>query len=199
MTISRGVRALATASLVLVAMTSCAGEGDDPAATGSPTPSSPAPATTTPTPPSDSEIASEAAAKVVRQYFATVDRVRQDAERPESDLDAVASSTQLTAQKKLLRSQREAGRHQVGNTEIVELDVESVSLDNPATALIDVCWDVSGVDVLDADGKSVVTAERKDVGLTRFTVTNDEWATAPTDGWRVSGGSDLENEPCAGS
>ena len=64
---------------------------------------------------------------------------------------------------------------------------------------VDVCWDVSDVDIVDGDGKSVVTPERKDVGWTRFTVTNATWDTAPTDGWRVSGGSDLEKEPCVGS
>jgi hypothetical protein len=84
-------------------------------------------------------------------------------------------------------------------TKLMELNVQSVSLDDPATAVIDVCWDVSGVDVIDRSGTSVVTPERKDIGWTRFTVTNDKWKTAPTDGWRVSGGSDLEKEPCAGS
>ena len=86
-----------------------------------------------------------------------------------------------------------------GATKVVELKVESVSLDDPATAYVDVCWDVSGVDIVDADGKSVVTGERKNVGWTRFVVTNPEWQTAPTDGWRVSSGSDLEKEPCAAS
>lgn len=135
----------------------------------------------------------------MRAYFATVDQVRQDTKRPESDLDAVASSTQLTAQKHLLKNQRESGRHQVGDTKVVELNVESVSLDDPATAYVDVCWDVSGVDILDADGKSVVTDGRKNLGWTRFVVTNPEWEKAPTDGWRVSSGSDLEKEPCAAS
>jgi len=136
---------------------------------------------------------------MVRQYFETVGQVRQDPKRPASDLDAVASSTQLLAQKNLLKRQRADGLHQVGITQVVRLKVQSVSLDDPATAVIDVCWDVSGVDVVDRSGKSVVTPERKDVGWTRFTVTNAAWETAPTDGWRVSGGSDLEKEPCVGS
>lgn len=143
--------------------------------------------------------ASSAASSAVRAYFATVDQVRQDAKRPETDLEAVASSTQLTAQKRLLKNQRESGRRQVGDTKVVDVSVESVSLDDPATAYIDVCWDVTGVDILDADGKSVVTDGRKDVGWTRFVVTNPAWETAPTDGWRVSSGSDLEKEPCAAS
>ena len=89
--------------------------------------------------------------------------------------------------------------YQVGDTKIVKLKVQSISLDRSATALVDVCWDVSGVDIVDADGKSAVSPDRKDVGWTRFTVTNDKWDTAPVDGWRVSGGSDLEKAPCIGS
>jgi hypothetical protein len=185
--------------MLLVAVTACTNEGNDPAAPGSTAPSTPAPTTSSSTPPSESEIASEAASAMVRQYFETVGQVRQDPKRPASDLDAVASSTQLLAQKNLLKRQRADGLHQTGMTKVVELNVQSVSLDDPATAVIDVCWDVSGVDVIDRSGTSVVTPERKDIGWTRFTVTNDKWKTAPTDGWRVSGGSDLEKQPCAGS
>lgn len=199
---ARGVTGVATAALVVVALGACSGGDDEPgvnpSATHSTT-SSPDPTASSSTPPSGSEIASEAASDAVRAYFATVDLVRQDAKRPETDLDAVASSTQLTAQKRLLKNQRESGRHQAGDTKVVEVNVESVSLDDPATAYVDVCWDVSGVDILDADGKLVVTDGRKNVGWTRFVVTNPEWKTAPTDGWRVSSGSDLEKEPCAAS
>lgn len=197
---ARGVTSVATAALVVVALGACSNDGNDPEASPSASQStSSSPAPTTPTPPSESEIASEAASDVVRAYFATVDQVRQDAKRPETDLEAVASSTQLTAQKRLLKNQRESGRRQVGDTKVIEISVESVSRDDPATAYVDVCWDVSGVDILDADGKSVVTDGRKDVGWTPFVVTDLAWETAPTDGWRVSSGSDLEKDPCAAS
>ena len=199
MTRVRGVQRVATAALVVAALASCASNGNDPAANPSPSPRSPAPTTSSTSPPSESDIASEGASAILRKYFATVDALRQDPKRPASDLDAVASSTDLLAQRNLLKSQRAGGLHQVGATKIVELSVQSVSLDNPATALIDVCWDVTAVDVLDSDGSSVVTSERKDVGWTRFTVTNAKWETAPADGWRVSGGSDLEKAPCAAS
>lgn len=198
MTRVRGVQSVATAALLVAALTSCASDGDEPGASPSPTSSSPTSTPRSTTPPSESEIASEAASDTLRNYFATVDGVRQDPKRPETDLDAVASSSQLTAQQNLLKSQRNGGIHQLGDTKIVELNVESVSLDKPTTALIDVCWDVTAVDIVDGSGKSVVTPERKDVGWTRFTVTNPTWETTPTDGWRVSGGSDLEKEPCAG-
>lgn len=121
MTRARGVTGVATAALVVVALGACSGgdeHGPNPNATQSTT-SSPAPTASSSTPPSETEIASEAASDVVRAYFATVDLARQDAKRPESDLDAVASSTQLAAQKRLLKNQRESGRRQVGDTKVV--------------------------------------------------------------------------------
>jgi len=183
----------------MLAASACSTNGNDPAASPTPSPTSPAPTTSSPPLPSESEIASEAASAAVRQFFATVDLVRQDPNRPASDLDMVATSTELTAQKNLLQNQRKGKLRQVGETELVSVTVESVSLDNPVTALVDVCWDVSTVDILDEDGKSVVAPERRDVGWTRLTVTNTGWETAPKDGWRVSGGSDLEKAPCVGS
>lgn len=187
------------AATILALLTACRGEQDVPPL--GPSGSSDIERTEeVPRSPASEDPETEAAiAETVRRYFTTVDQVRQDAEKPESDLDAVASSTQLTAQKRLLKNQRGSGRRQVGDTRLVELSIESVFLDKPVTAYVDVCWDVSGVDIIDADGKSVVTDGRKDVGWTRLTVTNPAWETAPTDGWRVSSGSDLEREPCAAS
>lgn len=63
---------------------------------------------------------------------------------------------------------------------------------------IDVCWDVSDVDVLDRTGQSVVTPERADRGWTRLIVANYSWTSDPDSGWRVAGGKDLEKSPCAG-
>jgi hypothetical protein len=194
--------------MLLAAMTACADDdGKDPGASGSPTPSSsPTTASPAPTAPSESEVASEAASAVVRRFFATVDAVRQDSSRPSTDLAAVAASIELAAQKKLLSSQREKGLRQVGNTTVVTLEVQSISLDNsdPATghvptAVVDVCWDVSQVDVLDRAGQSVVSPDRPSVGRTRLTVANFAYATDPAGGWRVSGGKDLKKASCAAS
>lgn len=190
-------RLAAATVLASVALAGCSEDGPSP--TESPTQAAPSPSPTQSSPPTESEAASEAASAVLRTYFATVDLVRQDSSVPPSELDTVASSTQLTAQQNLLKSQRDDGLHQVGDTQIIELKVESVSLDSPATALIDVCWDVSDVDIVDAEGDSAVASERKEVGWTRYTVTNDKWDAAPEDGWRVSGGADLEKEPCVAS
>ena len=191
-------------------MTSCA-DGADPAADPSPSPSSPTSAATSasatsPTPPSDSEAASEAAAALVRKYYETVDRLGQQPSAPLRDLGAVAVGIQLSAQKTLLKSQRKSGDRQTGDTAVVKLDIESVNLDNSdpkagkvPTVTINVCWDVSKVDVVDSKGKSIVVAGRPDVGWTQLTVANYHYAPDPSAGWRVATGQDLNRTPCEAS
>ena len=206
MTNARGTKTLATAVLLLVAATSCSNNGSEPAAGGSTAPSEPATTTAPATSPSETEVASKAASKLLRRYFATVDRLRQQPERPIGQLGAVAVSTQLTAQEKLIREQRSNGLRQTGSTNIARLTVQSVNLDNTdpqagqvPTVQIDVCYDVSGVDVLDKDGKSVVTPDRPETGWVRYSVANYQWKANPRDGWRVASGTDLERAPCAAS
>ncbi len=67
------------------------------------------------------------------------------------------------------------------------------------TVVIDVCWDVSKVDVLDKSGKSIVSPTRPNTGWTRYTVANYVYAADPTSGWRVATGQDLKKTPCAAS
>lgn len=210
MTRARRATGVATAALLLVVVTSCANDGGDPAASGSSTASSlvPTSATTTPSPETKtaSETASEAASALLRQYFTTVDQLRQKPTRPIRELDAVAISTQLAAQRNLIESQRSNGLRQTGSTTIAELTVQSVNLDNTdpkvgkvPTVHIDVCYDVSGVDILDKDGKSVVGPDRPETGWVRYSVSNYKWKADPRGGWRVASGTDLKRAPCAAS
>src|SRR3954447_19609628 len=86
MTRARGVTGVATAALVVVALGACSG-GHEPGANPSVSPSStssPAPTASSSTPLSESELASEAAADLVRAHFTTVDLLRQDSTRPDS-------------------------------------------------------------------------------------------------------------------
>ena len=113
---------------------------------------------------------------------------------------------ELSAQQRLLESQRRRGLRQVGDTNLVEVTVQSVNLDNSdpdagkvPTVVIDVCWDVSKVDVLDKSGKSIVSPTRPNTGWTRYTVANYDYAADPTSGWRVATGQDLKKTPCAAS
>jgi hypothetical protein len=201
----RRLSALATAAMLLVAGAACA-RGNDPSATQSPIPSSPAPTTATSTPPSESEVASGAASALVRKYVAVVDRLRQDRRAPLSDLTSVATSAQLSAMRRLIGGERDKNLHQTGDTKVAELTVQSVNLDNSdpkagkvPTVQIDVCVDVSRVDVLDNSGKSIVSPSRPDTGWTRYTVSNYDYANSPKGGWRVSTGQDLEKTPCKAS
>jgi hypothetical protein len=202
MTHVRGATRVATAVLLLVAVTACADEGNDPTTNPSSSPSSSAPTTTTSTP-SDSEVASEAASAVLRKFYDVRNQLRQDPSQPLTLLDDVAISTELAAQKQLFKKEREQGLHQTGETKIVELEVQSVNLDNSGpkvgkvpTVQIDLCFDVSDVDVVDEDGKSVISPDRPDTGWIQFLVSNYQWDTHPDGAWRVASSQDIERTPC---
>jgi len=142
----------------------------------------------------------------MESYFRVLDELRTNSSTDLKKLGTVATSTQLNAAQTLVRTQRERGQRQVGDTRIAELKVQSVNLDNSdpssgkvPTVVIDVCWDVAGVDVLDKDGKSIVSPDRPDTGWTRYTVANYDYAADPAGGWRVANGEDLKETPCAAS
>jgi hypothetical protein len=206
MTNTRRVSALAAATLAVSVLAGCSDDSTVTATTSeSPTATSPAPTSTTSKPPTESEVAQQAATEVVHDYFATIDRLRQDPRLPLAELKKVAISGQLAAQEIFTRNQRKVGNQQTGHSKVVDMVVQSVNLDNSApeagkipTVQVDVCWDVSQVDILDRQGRSMITAERPDRGWTRYTVANYSWkATHPAIGWRVSNGRDLEKAPCS--
>ncbi|EGD43984.1 mucin-5AC [Nocardioidaceae bacterium Broad-1] len=154
----------------------------------------------------DSEVASASAKQTIHDYFATVDKLGQDDDQPVGDLGDVATSRQLSVLRTTITQQRKAGQRQTGSTKVAELKVQSVNMDNsdPAagkvpTVIVDVCWDVSDVDVVDKSGKSIVSPNRPDAAWTRYTVANYHWSDHPTDGWRVASGQDLKQSPCKAS
>ena len=202
MTTLRGASALATAALLLAAVTACADDGQDPSSNPPPTSTSPTPSASTP--PSDAEVASEAASELVRRYYVVRDELRQDPGLPLSRLRTVAISTELAAQENLFKRERRQGWHQTGTTRIANLTVQAVALDNSdpgagrvPTVQIDVCYDVSDVDILDRNGQSVVAENRPDTGWIRYSVSNYEWAKDPTGAWRIASSQDLERTQCA--
>lgn len=204
-----GLKSWATGAVVLAAVTACsngsAEPGADPSSTTSvsSSPSEPSPSATTT---SLSDEATTAASTTMREYFAVVDSLAQDPKVALKHLDSVATSTQLRAAQTLLRSQRDQDRRQTGDTRVAQLTVQTVNLDNSdpkagkvPTVVIDVCWDVSKVDVLDKSGASIVSPDRPDTGWNRYTVANYEYADNPTKGWRVATGQDLKQTPCSAS
>ncbi|WP_448071097.1 hypothetical protein [Georgenia yuyongxinii] len=132
-----------------------------------------------------------------------IDQLGLDPSVPLTALDDVAISKDLSVRQRQFERERRDGWIQTGETEIVELKVQSVNLDNsdPAAGLVpavqvDVCVDVTEVDVRDASGISVVRADRPDTNWTRHTVSNYSWDTDPEGAWRVSTSVDLEQAPC---
>lgn len=204
-------KALATLAILLVAATACDASGNDPLAGGSIAPSPrtmPAapstPGSTTTTPASDSQVASESASGLVRRYYAVRDQLRQHPAQPLSMLKTISTSVELRAQTALFKRERDLGLHQTGQTKISRLKVQSVNLDNsdPAagevpTVQVDVCWDVSDVDIVDRHGESVVSPTRPNIGWIRYTVANYHWAADPISGWRVATSQDLKQKPCS--
>lgn len=206
MKIRLGLISWATGTLMLAAVSACGASDTDPPPSSESSSSSPTAPTTSATPTSPSDTATADATSAVQNYFSVVDDLRSGPATGLKKLKAVATSAQLNALETLIRRQRGEGQRQTGTTAISELKVQSVNLDNSdpdagkvPTVVIDVCWNVSKVDVLDKGGKSIVSPNRPDSGWTRYTVANYEYAADPTGGWRVATGQDLEKTPCAAS
>jgi hypothetical protein len=204
MTHQLGWKSWATGALVLAAVSACGGTAADPP-TAPPTTSSPPAVATSSSAPTDAtaQAGSEAEA-TVRRYYAVLDQLGANPKSSLTRLGNVATSTQLSAMRTVLRQQHQRQERQTGSLVISDMTVQSVDLDNsdpsagkvPAV-VVDVCWDVSKVGVLDAHGTSVISPSRPDSGWTRLTVANYKYASDPHDGWRVATGQDLKRAPCA--
>ena len=197
---------LAAASTLLLILGACSDGSDEPGnePTATSTTTSPTPTATETPPPSQSEVASQAAETKVRKYYEVRDQLRTDLTVPLRLLRSVAISVELDAQQRLLKRERSQGLVQTGRTRIAELVVQSVDLDNSdpkggrvPTVQVDVCYDVSDVDLVDADGHSVVPTDRPDRGWVRHFVTNYQWHTDRAGSWRVASSQTLEQPPCA--
>ncbi|MDP3893636.1 hypothetical protein [Nocardioides sp.] len=83
-------------------------------------------------------------------------------------------------------SQTGAAEYEIEQTVDVSLDYEADSHPPVVPVVeVDVCADVSDVDVLDAEGNSVIAAERLDQVVLRIRAANYEWPEDPNNGWRV--------------
>ena len=205
MTILRGAHALATAALLLAAVTGCA--DDEPGLPASDPPrtadsvSPPATSATSPTTPN--EAAAADASTLVRTFYEVRDELRTDPTVKLTKLRSVAIGGELAAQRTLFAREREQGQHQTGRTKIAELTVEGVVLDNSdpdggrvPTVQVDVCYDVGGVDILDRNGTSVVSDDRLDTGWIRYLVCNYNFEADTSGSWRVASSQNLERPPC---
>lgn len=190
-------RLVALAAVVLLAAAGCTSSAEPAPNT---TPDTPSP-TTSPSPASASEQAAAEVETLVREYYRVSDVVAK-APADVTPLDAVAADPELSRSKTQFEQWAADGWYQTGDLTVAELVVQSVSLgsdDDESTAQVDVCYDVTGLDILDADGTSHVIADRPDSRWERLTVISAGDAVDPGHAWRVSDWKTLEQEPCTAS
>ena len=157
---------------------------------------SPSTAATAPTP---EDLALVAAEGRYRQFVQVVDTIGLAGFRDTAALRTVAVPPERTVQQLAVRQSN--GLRQQGRTRLSSLEVSSVVL-NPAagdypSVVLQACLDVSGVDVVDQSGRSVVTRDRAE--RSRSTVTMYKYAKGTTGaeagGWFVYQAT-ARNEPC---
>ncbi len=182
--------------LAAVALTSAcnSAEGGPPgtttSATATPTTTSPSP---TPTPTktlSQAEKDIEAAEEAVEQFWAVRSRLAQTPEEPISELLKVTRGKTYETWARQMQVQRTKRLKQVGDPELVSVEGRATKkVDGRQTIRVDVCYDVSKVNVVDAEGKSVVSPDR--VARARASYLVSEYR----DGWFVID-DETKAKPC---
>lgn len=193
---------VASAAFVLLSATACSGTAT-PAS--SPEPASPEGGSSASSPSaSPTSLSDRAKADVqdlVLEYYEVADLVSQDPSDTGA-LKAVASGTELASFRAELKDWASNNWHQTGETTVVKTIVQTLNVEaggaTASTAEVDVCYDVSGTDLVDADGESQVAAGRADRGWERLRITNARYEDEPSEGWRVDDRETLEQEPCTG-
>lgn len=150
------------------------------------------PTTTTPTPSPEDE-AIKAAEEKIPEYFSVADRSLQDPENFKlADFKKVAISSGLVELENRYNVISGQKFKQTGSTVVesmtkprvdLKLDLKKSPPEVP-TVQLDVCIDVSKVNLVDKDGKSQIPATRKPRQLWRVGVSNYEYPKA--DAWRVA-------------
>lgn len=121
-----------------------------------------------------------AATEAYAKYVKVADEVFHDGGRDTQPLQSVMTGAFLESTLQGFRVAADKGLHSVGQTTFdqVQLQQFDQSSFGPAAVIAYVCEDISGIDVLDASGKSVVSKDRLD--RVRFEVTFDYVTTAQT-------------------
>ena len=201
-------RTIPTALAVLgigAALVGCQ-QGADPGAEATPSPSVTEAETSSPSPtPSETETPEEEAIRLaeaaVHDYYEMSGEAAQDPEgfRVENFKD-VAITTALTELRNRQSGLVALEQHAIGEQTVEEIKDPKVDLtDNPDDNEIPnveflVCYDVSELNIVDADGKSVVPPDREPRGVARVGVVNYEYPDA--DHWKVGFTEWQEGETC---
>ena len=194
---SRAYAAAALTAALTLGLTACGGSDNTADPTPTP-PQSPSPTKSL----SPTEQATNDAQAELKRYYEVVDQVGQR-KAPIMKLKTVAISTALTYQTQISKSTLKNGQKQVGDVAFTVNKVMQVSLDNSAPkkgkvpyVQMQVCADVTNVDVVDKNGKSVVLPTRRNRSLVVLTVANYNYAKNPHNDWKVASQDTSENTSC---
>lgn len=145
--------------LVLMAaltMAACSDPSPTPATTTSPTTgatsSTPSPSSTTQT---DPQLAG--AETAVARFSDVMDSLAADPQKSLDGLATVSRGASLKTARELLTSQRRQGYKQTGTVSIVSSEAKRATA---GKVTVNACLDVSKTDLVDKDGKSVVSKDR---------------------------------------
>ena len=148
------------------------------------------------------EIAAAAAKERYREFLRVSDTIGEGGYQSATPFDAVSVVPERAFQESSFRQSREVpGARQIGASKIAALAVTSVDLtpgaDGYPKVVLQACVDVSGVDIVDANGTSQVSADRIDRSKSTVTMFRYEPGTkgAETGGWYVYDATS-KAEPC---
>ena len=177
--------------------------GDEPKATPPPVavdePAEPdpfePPVTQTP-----ADLAAAEAQERYREFLRIDDQIGREGYESSALYDTVLVSPQRALEEVEFRqSQQLPDARVIGDTELASLSVASVNLEpEPGgypTVVLQACIDVSGVDVVDGSGNSLVSPERVDRTRSTVTLYRLEATAERPEGWYITEATSL-GEPC---
>ncbi len=201
----RGTRtaALAAISAALIAV-GCSNSAAQP----TPTPSTTTAATTTAATPSD--LAIDQAKNEITAYYKVSDQLSQNPTGSLAAINTVAAGDEVAGLTTLAQGMAKRGIHTVGDTTITSLTASDASITkSDAEVAADVCYDVSKVQGIDAQGAplprqtmqagapdgsdKIITVPWRDTRLAHFIVHNSTWPDPS--GWRVTK-AEMRNATC---
>lgn len=159
----------------------------DPVTSPTSTDPEPSPPTTSP-----KDLAAERAEKVLRAYYRTITECLANAGHTKATcFDDVAIGTELSNRRNSLVSAQAMKSTVTGSIEVVSVALAKVDLANKPketpptipTVTFKVCRDVSRLNIVDAQGKSIVPPNRLPRAVESVSVYNYHYPKA--DGWRV--------------
>ena len=198
-------RAAALAVLLASGVAACSSSPEPSTAPSPPTTSSPAASTAATTSTDPGGEAEAQALALVPTYFQVIDDLYLDPSRSLDDVYRVAVAPEATSEATAIQTFRSQGYRQAGRAQLVRTAVSSADLTgddaaSPApvlpTVIVTACVDLSQVQATDANGVSVVPADRPRYLIAQVSVVNIDYPDSAS--WRVSAAPNTQAQSCDG-